>query len=102
MIILLQAVDEMGELEKSFGGIEQESIRAIIRAANDQGLDCLSGLDMFGDTYFNDKQCRTIYKELFILRQDKKIDDQVLDLIQEGVHFVSNEGYVFLEFVGGA
>lgn len=101
MYMQLQAIDELGNIEKEFGLIEQEKIEELIIAANALKLDCLSGLDVAGDTYFNDKQCRHIQNELSILGESKKIEDSVLSIIQNGIDFVAHEdSYLFLKFIG--
>jgi hypothetical protein len=100
MLMHLQVIEELGEVEKEYGSMDQSNFKKLIDTAELLNLDCLSGIDLIGDTYFNDEQCLTIKNELKILREKSDISDEVINWMQEGVNFVSQEGYTYLRFKG--
>jgi SHS2 domain-containing protein len=96
----LQIVSEYREIKKDYGFFPDEKIQNLITAAELLSLDCLSTLDVVGDTYLQDTQSLEIKKELEILKQQSKVDEKLLNTIQEAIDIVLTEDFLFLKFIG--
>jgi|GEM_PF-2586149 hypothetical protein len=101
MAIVLNIIDEDGEVQSCIGLIEEEGLRSLAKIAREKDLKCLPFIGYGGDTIFNAKQSRQIRKEIEILRNSRLIDEKILNLIEKGAEEVRMENLLFMKFEGG-
>ncbi|MCK5633355.1 hypothetical protein KAH94_06375 [bacterium] len=100
--INLLIIGELGETFEFLGVISVLSMQLLIKEAEKLQLSCLSGIDLYKDTYFNYLQTKNIItNELILLNKYSTLQDNLLKMIQRGAETVYREkGYTYLKFSG--
>ena len=91
-------VGEQGEIDFDFGVISHKYVQSLIDEAERRDFVCLGLIDLSGDTYFGEKQCRYILEtELPALRNIENINGDLLDLIEKGANAILKSSWVYLK-----
>lgn len=100
MAIQVRIVDEDGIVQTILGFIEWEDSLALVQIATQLNMKCLNFLDPAGDTIFNEKQIYQIKEEIKTLQDTKKINPEVLNLINKATDEALKDVHLYLKFFG--
>ena len=91
-------VGEQGEIDFDFGEIPYENVQLLIDEAEKRNFVCLGLIDLSGDTYFGEKQCRYILEtELPVLKKVENINWDIPYAIEKGINAVLKSSWVYLK-----
>lgn len=82
--------------------IDEKVIEEIQKVSGENKFKCLSFVDLYGDTIFNNAQSREIIEECDILKKKIKKKEilQALDKIKNLAERCSKEIHTYLKFIG--
>ncbi len=100
MLIKVSIIDEFNEVEQELGTIEQDDLKLLIKIAEEKDFQCLSFLDITGDTIFNKKQLYQVKKEIGLLNDIHELNQQMINIINLGIDKILSEDYLYLKFEG--
>jgi len=97
----ISVVGEHGEVEWSGGSFSINDFQNIVIKSQQLDFVCIGLIDLFGDTYFNQKQCtRILDSELKILKRNKSIKKELIQAIEIGCKKVLEESWSYLKIAG--
>ena len=93
-IVTIKVIDEFGKYVTIFGQFKPYDVQQLIDLTEKNKMSCLAFIDLSGDTYFNELQCKDIKKELKIFN-NYNLNKALLDtLFRAADTAIKSESYI--------